>query len=106
MNKAISRSDIIETLANKFHLEHKTSEKAIKSILKRMVTSLSSGNRIEIRKFGSFEIRERAGRLARNPKTGEKVSIPAQYSVHFKPGQPLREKINLYANQKEITPKK
>lgn len=103
MNKSISRSDIIETLANKFRLEQKTSELAIKIILTKMTDALAAGDRIEIRRFGSFEIRERAERIARNPKTGVKVSIPKQHSIHFKPGQPLREKINFYVQHNPLS---
>jgi integration host factor subunit beta len=96
MSKSISRSDLIETLANKFHIDNKISEKAVKSIINLMSSRLSQEERIEIRGFGSFEIRERTARAARNPKTGESVNLGRQYNVHFKAGEPLREKINRY----------
>ena len=96
MRKSISRSDLIETLTNKFHIDSKISEAAIKSIINLMSATLSRQERIEVRGFGSFEIRERNARVARNPKTGVSVDLDRQYNIHFKAGEPLREKINRY----------
>ena len=97
MNKSVSKSEIIETLATKFHLSELQSKKAVESILNSMIDTLANDGNIEIRRFGTFHVRKREPRIARNPKTGQKVNIDAQYHVHFKPGDPLRVKVNQYA---------
>ena len=96
MNKSISKSEIIETLANKFHLTESQSKQAVESILNSMIDTLANDGNIEVRGFGSFHVRKRDARKARNPKTGVKVNIDVQYHVHFKPGEPLRIKVNQY----------
>jgi integration host factor subunit beta len=58
------------------------------------VTSLKEGEKIELRGFGSFRIRHRGPRLGRNPKTGERVEVPAKRIPYFKPGKELREMLN------------
>jgi integration host factor subunit beta len=94
MNDYLARSDLIDIMANRFDLHQKESEQAVKAILQIMTDALAKGQRIEIRRFGSFELRKRQPRIARNPKTGKKVSLGVQYNIYFKPGQPLRKKIN------------
>ena len=96
MNKNVSKSEIIETLANKFSLTADTSKSAVNAILDQMTNALASGDRIEIRRLGSFEVREHKPRQARNPKTGENINIGSQHLTHFKAGKPLRDKINAY----------
>jgi len=59
-----------------------------------MAQKLSTGNRIEIRGFGSFSLHFRPPRIGRNPKTGEAVALSGKYVPHFKPGKELREKVN------------
>ena len=64
-------------------------------ILEKMVSALAMGERIEIRGFGSFSIRDREGRVARNPKSGESVKLEAKRVVHFKAGKKLKECVDL-----------
>ncbi len=59
-----------------------------------MAEALESGERIEIRDFGSFDVRQRSARLARNPKTGESVHLPVKKKIHFKPGKEMRERVD------------
>jgi len=59
-----------------------------------MVNTLSGGERIEIRGFGSFDVHYRPPRIGRNPKSGEVVSVPAKFIPHFKAGKGLREGVN------------
>lgn len=69
-----------------------------------MSQSLSRGERIEIRGFGSFSLHHRPARMGRNPKTGESIALPAKHVPHFKPGKELREKVHVdmkYAQQQE-----
>ncbi len=92
----MTKSELIERLADKFnHLSAKEVEKSIKEILELMAQSLSKGERIEIRGFGSFSLHYRAPRIGRNPKTGESVELNGKYVPHFKPGKELRERVNL-----------
>jgi len=97
MNKSISKSEIIETLANKFYLSESQSKQAVDSILNSTINALASNDRIEIRGFGSFGVRKYEPRQVQNPKTGETLNIEAQYHAHFKAGEPLRKKVNLYS---------
>ena len=94
--KNISKSEIIETLSKKFNLATPKTKQAVNAIIDSMIDSLASGDRVEIRGFGSFEVRKREPRQAKNPKTGERINIEAQHLVHFKAGEPLRDKINAY----------
>ncbi|RHW77106.1 integration host factor subunit beta [Colwellia sp. RSH04] len=92
----MTKSELIEKLAEKFnHVPAKDVEKSIKEILELMAQSLSKGERIEIRGFGSFSLHYRAPRVGRNPKTGESVELSGKYVPHFKPGKELRERVNL-----------
>lgn len=92
----MTKSELIERLAESMsHLSAKDVEVAIKEILEMMAQSLSKGERIEIRGFGSFSLHYRAPRTGRNPKTGEAVELSGKYVPHFKPGKELRERVNL-----------
>tara|TARA_B100001146_G_scaffold17433_1_gene13728 strand:- start:1004 stop:1303 length:300 start_codon:yes stop_codon:yes gene_type:complete len=91
----MTKSELIEVLARKQQqLAYRDIELAVKTILEYMSASLSSGERIEIRGFGSFSLHFRPARSGRNPKSGEPVSLPAKYVPHFKPGKELRERVN------------
>jgi integration host factor subunit beta len=91
----MTKSELIEILATKnSHLIHKDVELAVKSLLEQMSCALASGQRIEIRGFGSFSLHYRPPRMGRNPKTGESVALAAKYVPHFKPGKELRERVN------------
>ena len=91
----MTKSELIARLAAHFpQLVASDAELAVKMILDAMTRSLSSGQRIEIRGFGSFGLNYRPPRVGRNPKSGEKVQVPAKYVPHFKPGKDLRERVN------------
>lgn len=91
----MTKSEMIERLARKqSQLPYKDVELAVKTILEHMAQALSSGERIEIRGFGSFSLHYRPPRTGRNPKTGEPVTLDAKYVPHFKPGKELRERVN------------
>ncbi len=95
MGNVITKSELIEKIAQKqSHLQHKDIELSVKSVIEQMSDALSSGERIEIRGFGSFSLHFRPPRVGRNPKTGETVSLPGKYVPHFKPGKELRERVN------------
>jgi integration host factor subunit beta len=92
----MTKSELIEKLTDKLsHLSARDVEQSIKEILEMMAQTLSKGDRIEIRGFGSFSLHYRAPRVGRNPKTGESVQLEGKYVPHFKPGKELRERVNL-----------
>ena len=91
----MTKSDLIEKISEKQSLlNYRDVELAIKLILEQMGDSLSSGDRIEIRGFGSFTLHHRPPRVGRNPKSGESVSLGEKFVPHFKPGKELRDRVN------------
>lgn len=91
----MTKSELIDKLADQqSHLAHLDVELSVKSILEQMSSALATGDRIEIRGFGSFSLHFRAPRMGRNPKTGEAVALPGKHVPHFKPGKALRERVN------------
>jgi len=92
----MTRSDLVEVLEQEQNqLSARDVELAVKTMLERMSEALASGERIEIRGFGSFTLHFREPRIGRNPKTGESVALPGRYAPHFKPGKALRERVNV-----------
>lgn len=91
----MTKSELIEAIARgQGPLAHKDIELAVKCLLDQMSLALSSGERIEIRGFGSFSLHYRPPRIGRNPKTGDSVALTGKYVPHFKPGLELRERVN------------
>ena len=96
----MTKSELIEYIAEKQNqLPVKDVELAVKLLLDYMSDILSSGERIEIRGFGSFSLHYRAPRTGRNPKTGESVVLEGKYVPHFKPGKEMRDRVNESINQ-------
>ncbi|MEQ1557711.1 MAG: integration host factor subunit beta [Methyloglobulus sp.] len=94
------KSDLVAILNLKLpELQGKDVALAIDCIVGQMVDALVQGRRIEIRGFGSFSVRHRPPRLARNPKTGESVDLPAKVATHFKPGKELRDRVKVPCGQ-------
>ncbi len=91
----MTKSELVEIIASKQpQLSIKDVELAVKTIIEYMSQTLSQGQRIEIRGFGSFSLHYRAPRVGRNPKTGDTVHLPAKFVPHFKPGKELRDEVN------------
>ncbi|WP_444889840.1 integration host factor subunit beta [Microbulbifer sp. DLAB2-AA] len=91
----MTKSELIERIALRLdQLPVKDVELAVKVMLDAMSDSLSQGERIEIRGFGSFSLHYRAPRTGRNPKTGDAVALAGKYVPHFKPGKELRDRVN------------
>ena len=92
----MTKSDLIARLAERFpQLVAKDADFAVKMILDEMSEALAKGDRIEIRGFGSFSLNYRPPRVGRNPKSGDKVSVPEKWVPHFKAGKELRERVDL-----------
>ena len=91
----MTKSELIERIVtHQGLLSSKDVELAIKTMLEQMSQALSTGDRIEIRGFGSFSINRRPPRMGRNPRSGAKVLIPEKLVPHFKPGKALREAVD------------
>ena len=92
----MTKSELIEGLAaRQNHLAFNDVELSVKSVIEQMSQALSTGERIEIRGFGSFSVHFRPPRMGRNPKTGSAVALPGKHVPHFKPGKELRERVNM-----------
>lgn len=92
----MTKSELIELIAvRQTQLSAKDVELAVKTILEHMSQTLATGERIEIRGFGSFSLHYREPRRGRNPKTGDAVQLTGKYVPHFKPGKELRERVNM-----------
>jgi integration host factor subunit beta len=91
----MTKSDLIARLAERFpQLVAKDADFAVKMILDALSEALVKGDRIEIRGFGSFSLNYRPPRVGRNPKSGDKVSVPEKWVPHFKAGKDLRERVD------------
>ena len=98
------KSELVSVLNEKLReLQVRDVELALNCILEQMANALVQGERIEIRGFGSFDLRHRPPRLARNPMTGEAVNLPAKIALHFKPGKEMRDRVNASRVQCRIT---
>lgn len=99
----MTKSELIDALAVKHsYLALNDVESAVKVMLVHMIQTLVSGERVEIRGFGSFNLRYQPSRTARNPKTGEVVALPAKHKVHFKAGKELRKRVDNSANRASV----
>jgi integration host factor subunit beta len=95
LETTVTKSELISLLAEKYnHLAFKDVELAVKGMIEHMTQALSTGDRIEIRGFGSFSLHYRPPRVGRNPKTGDSVELASKFVPHFKPGKELRDKVN------------
>jgi integration host factor subunit beta len=90
----MTKAELVDEVADKTGLPKKQAEVVVATVFESIVESLKSGEKIELRGFGSFRIRERDSRIGRNPKTGERVKVPAKRVAYFKPGKDLREQLN------------
>lgn len=91
----MTRAELISRLAFRFsQLATQDAEASSKIILEAIGNCLANGGRIEIRGFGVFSVHTRPPRLGRNPRTGERVLVPAKHVPHFKPGMELRKRVN------------
>jgi integration host factor subunit beta len=90
----MTKADLVETVANEAEMTKKDAEKLVEIIFDTIIETLNKGEKIELRGFGSFRLRQRNARQGRNPKTGEAVSIPAKRVAYFKPGKDLKEIVN------------
>jgi integration host factor subunit beta len=93
----LTKADLIEEVLRITELPRKESEIIVETVFDSIIESLQKGEKIEIRGFGSFRTRQRRGRVGRNPKTGEKVEVPAKKIPFFKPSKELKDFVNAQA---------
>ena len=90
----MTKAELVEDVARAAELTKKDAERLVEIVFESIIETLNHGEKIELRGFGSFRVRERGARRGRNPKTGDPVSIPAKRVPYFKPGKELKELIN------------
>jgi integration host factor subunit beta len=90
----MTKAELIDDVARAAELSRKDSETIVETIFDSIVKSLRSGDKIEIRGFGSFRTRQRNPRVGRNPKTGARVDVPAKKIPYFKPSKDLKDLVN------------
>ena len=90
----MTKAELIEDVSRVAELSRKDSETIVETIFESIVKSLRTGDKIEIRGFGSFRTRQRNPRIGRNPKTGARVDVPAKKIPYFKPSKELKDLVN------------
>lgn len=90
----MTKAELVEKVADKIQLTKKQTEAVVNILLNSITEALSEGDKVELRGFGSFRIRNRNPREGRNPKTGDTVQIPAKRVPFFKAGKELREMVD------------
>jgi len=99
----MTKAELVEEVARVSELTKKHSEIIVNTVFDSIVDALRKDEKIELRGFGSFRIRQRRSRQGRNPKTGDKVDVPAKRIPYFKPGKELKELINGSSGSSEPT---
>ncbi len=89
----VTKAHLVDLVAKRADVSHKVADEAVRVILEGVIEALQNGEKVELRGFGSFRIRQRGSRIGRNPKTGERVNVPAKKIPYFKPGKDLREQL-------------
>ncbi len=92
--KTVTKKELVHRIADRTGVTKVVAKEVIQSFLNAIINELAEGNRLEFREFGVFESRERAARLAQNPRTLEKVPVPAKRIVKFKVGRLMRKKVS------------
>src|ERR1700691_2729273 len=90
----MTKADLVEEVIKTTELPRKESETVVETIFESIIQALQTGDKIEIRGFGSFRTRQRRGRIGRNPKTGAKVEVPPKKIPFFKPSKELKDFVN------------
>ncbi len=89
----MTKKEIVKTISEEIGLTQQTTKEIVQKTFDAIVETLIQDGRVELRNFGVFEVKKRKPRLARNPKTGEKVDVPAKYVVTFKPGKEMEARV-------------
>ena len=100
----MTKADLVEEVAKVTELTRKDSEVIVDTMFESVIKALKTGDKLEVRGFGSFRVRQRNARVGRNPKTGEKVEVPAKRVPYFKPSKELKDLINDDGVSAPVTP--
>jgi nucleoid DNA-binding protein len=92
-NRVVTKKEIVRTISEEIGLTQLQTKEIVQKTFDAIVETLVKDRRIELRNFGVFEVKRRAPRKARNPRTSEKVFVPAKYVVTFKPGKEMEERV-------------
>lgn len=90
----MTKADLVNLIAERANLPKKPAEVIVGTLFKSLTEALLQGEKIELRGFGSFKMKTREARVARNPKTGEKVMVGRKRVPYFRPGKQLKEAVN------------
>lgn len=91
----MTKSELVEIIAEAHgEITRREAEVVVNEIFSAISDALASGDRVELRGFGSFTTKRRNPRVGRNPKTGESVQVPSKVIPHFKPGKELRDRVD------------
>ena len=100
----MTKADLVEEVAKVTELTRKDSEVIVDTLFESVIKALRVGDKLEVRGFGSFRVRQRNARVGRNPKTGEKVEVPAKRVPYFKPSKELKDLVNSTGEKAEALP--
>ncbi len=89
----MTKKEIVKTISEEIGLTQLKTKEIVQKTFDAIVETLVADGRIELRNFGVFEVKKRAARKARNPRTGDKVNVPEKYVVTFKPGKEMEERV-------------
>jgi len=89
----VTKKEIVKTISDEIGLTQLKTKEIVQKTFDAIVETLVEERRIELRNFGVFEVKKRAARKARNPRTGDKVYVPEKYVVTFKPGKEMEERV-------------
>lgn len=92
--KTITRADLIEAVYQEVGLSRNESAELVETVLDEIATNLTGGDNVKISSFGSFIVRDKGGRIGRNPKTGEEVPIEPRRVLVFRPSQVLKDRVS------------
>lgn len=96
----MNKSELIASLAERTGFSRKDAEKFINSTIEAIENTLCDGNKVQLIGFGTFDVKARSARIARNPRTGDEIKISASKAPVFKAGKALKEKVNVPAKKK------
>jgi nucleoid DNA-binding protein len=96
----VTKKEIVRTISEEIGLTQLKTKEIVQKTFDAIVETLVEDGRIELRNFGVFEVKQRAARKARNPRTGQRVDVPAKYVVTFKPGKEMEERVRHLAELK------
>ena len=97
----MTKKEIVKTISEELGLTQLKTKEIVQKTFDAIVEALVEEGRIELRNFGVFEVKKRASRKARNPRTGQRVDVPEKWVVTFKPGKEMEERVRVLAEERE-----